>query len=427
MRAEKRLGDTKMGVDISQKSQIIAVTGTKGKTSVVRALHHAVQSALRRDVLSVDTHRIYIGDRKIMSANDSMRLFGVGSTVCPGKFLYALYGQSEPVAILEASLGSNRAAGLGYWSHQVGVFTNVYDDHIGRDYLQTREQLAEEKAFIFRQIRKNGFAVYGADNDLVVKQLSAIRPDRSIRTIACTLSSKANPSADFVAKVEGDKIVILEKTKRLAAIDIADHSWILGGKHQPTLYNALFIFAALFTFFFDDRNLFDRAVDALKSYWPDERGGRMVIKTASNGAKIILDFAHEYQSLTNVADFARTLVSGKGRVIGVVRMTGTRPDEHILSTAAKFVSHYDELFIYEKENDDDSPSERKPGDAPQLIKRAADNLGVPATVVLDKQEALKAAYDVSTANDVIIYIIHSSTDSYEVADSVFKFRKEDGK
>lgn len=49
------------------------------------------------------------------------------------------------------------------------------------------------------------------------------------------------------------------------------------------------------------------------------------------------------------------------------------------------------------------------------------------TKIIAIQSAIAAAYSTASADDVIIYIIHSSTNNYEVADSIFNFREESQK
>jgi cyanophycin synthetase len=128
----------------------ITITGTKGKTTVSSVLATVLQS-VESKVLNVDTNGAYINGEMVMSKSDSQLIWDIVPTVAPGRFLYLLHdpavkfdgqhhGNAEGVAVLEASLGSGTLSGLAYYGHDVGVFTNVFEDHLGsRPDLNTRE------------------------------------------------------------------------------------------------------------------------------------------------------------------------------------------------------------------------------------------------------------------------------------------------
>ena len=52
---------------MKQTTRIIAIAGTKGKTTCVRALHYAINAVHDEAVLGVDTHRIMLGGDPLMS------------------------------------------------------------------------------------------------------------------------------------------------------------------------------------------------------------------------------------------------------------------------------------------------------------------------------------------------------------------------
>lgn len=411
---------------LHQTTRIISVTGTKGKTSVVRALCYVLNRINDDPVLGVDTHRIMIGDQKLMSYSQSVINAGLAPTVCPGRFLYSLVDSTHPIAILEVSLSSSRTGGVGYRTHEIGIFTNVYDDHMGsKEYIRTREDIAREKSFIFRIIKKNGFAIFNADNDLVVSQLRVIDQDKGVVKVGCTLG---NPDIlknvyDYVVSPNGKCVHISNSEGVVVSVDYTDIPWLRGGDHEPSLYNGIFVIAAIWVFLRNEPQKFVLALKALANYMPDDQGGRMVLKTAENNTKVILDFAHEAESLSHIGKYAHTIAPG-GRVLGVVRLSGQRPDSHILSTTQRFAPFFDELFIYDKEDEEHIAEGRSRGDVSRIMLRAAQEAGVQAKVVSDDKDALTQAYRAARPEDIIVYIIRSSVGNYELADSVFHFKKD---
>ena len=140
---------------------IISITGTKGKTTVARLLE-AAYLKINKETLLVDTHGHYLNGKKLGTFEESLDLHGLGPTVCPGKFLYCLKGKKNALAILETSVGSSAMPGLGYMKHDIGILTNVFEDHIGRR-IKTKEDLAVEKGRIFRRVKNDGLLIFNAD------------------------------------------------------------------------------------------------------------------------------------------------------------------------------------------------------------------------------------------------------------------------
>jgi hypothetical protein len=127
---------------------ILAVTGTKGKTTVVRLLGD-ILSVSHSPVLRVDTSGAYINGELRMGQERSKAIHGLVPTVSPGRMLTLLndFPLDSAVAVLECSLGCSTSVGLGYRRHKVGIFTNVLEDHLGsKKSLSTKEGLADAAA-----------------------------------------------------------------------------------------------------------------------------------------------------------------------------------------------------------------------------------------------------------------------------------------
>lgn len=401
-----------------QQTRIITTTGTKGKTSVTRALHYAIGAVHDEPVLGVDTNRVLLGTKKVSTFAESRRLTGLVPTVCPGRFLMALDGIEKPVAVLESSVGSSQSPGLGYRLHEIGIFTNVYDDHVGaKPYLATRADLARAKSFVFAHIQKGGAAIYCADNEYVVDQLGAIPSDKDIAVVACTLNPEYRTDRkEYIITATKDAIVMRFGGEIVMHVPIAAQPWLYGGQHQPSLYNALFVYGALWALYRNDADSLKRAIAALDTYEPDQDGGRMIVRKSKKGTHVLLDFAHEAVSLSYIAKYANSLAP-KGKTIGVVRLSGERPNEHIVSTTQRFAPDFSELIIYEQE----SAKGRQAGEVAALMCEAAKSAGVEARVELSEEGALKLANERSSADDSIVYIVGGTSGRYELADKIFEF------
>lgn len=410
---------------MSSTTRIIAVTGTKGKTSVARAVHYVVGRMQKQPALLVDTHQVLLGNASIATYGDSKKTSGLVPTVCPGRFLIALKDIAEPVAVLEASVGSSRKSGLGYRSHEIGIFTNVFDDHIGMaDYLRNRRDLAKAKSFIFRYIKTSGYAVYNADEPLIRKQLRTIDGQKNIKMIACTMRPNKwiVRHAHIVVTRAGDAIEVQRSGVVIARVLLNLVPIFLGGRHLPSLYNALSIVAALWAYCKQDGDLFAAAISYLSEYTPDSDGSRLVEVETQTGTRVIIDFAHESESLKHIALYAKSVIKPGGQVIGIVRLSGERSDAHIKATVKYFSPYYDRLVIYDKDAHNVDllhRQNRKPGDVPRLIYEAAVLSEGMVHIAKDEESALAYAKRVATDKDVVVYIVGGSSGGLKRVQSIF--------
>ncbi len=394
-------------------NRTIAVTGTKGKTTVVRLLDFVFRQ-LGDDVLRVDTSGAYLNDERKVSDEESRRLWGFASTNAPGRFLYLLNSDKSSTAILECTLFcANEGVGLGYKHHNVGIFTNVFDDHLGsKDDLRTRDDIARKKSLIFKQIAPGGTALYNVDDPYVTEQLSVVPEGIDITTIGITLSEA--PAKGVYCRVSHEDIAIVQNGVVITSHVLSAFSWLAVG-HEPSRYSLGFVYAALFASLSETD--FQKAVEALKTYHYDQDGGRMV-EIVTKGPKIILDFAHEKYSLKALAEYAKSLTEDSGRVIGVVRLAPSRTDELIDDTAEFIATAFDSFVVYDKVDG----HWRKPGlvkgyvDRYEEVGRIANRFaaalhgaGVNAVVRIREDEAIKEAIATATPADVIVYIVNDDS------------------
>jgi cyanophycin synthetase len=158
---------------MKKRPYVIAVTGTKGKTTIVRLLDHILRTEVS-NLLRVDSDGHYVDGKQKSTNQDSVDLGQAAPTVCPGKYLYELLHKEEQVAVFEVAIGSNGPMGLGYRGHNIGVLHNVYEDHLGIR-ISNREMLAESKAkLVFGRLSKlagNAYACFNMNDKLVCDNL----------------------------------------------------------------------------------------------------------------------------------------------------------------------------------------------------------------------------------------------------------------
>ncbi len=332
--------------------KIISVTGTKGKTTVVRALDFVLaKSGIR--TLRVDTDGHYINGKQKSTLEESKKLFMLVPTVCPGKYLLdARKMYPDFTAVFETAIGSSASAGLGYGLHQIGIFTNILEDHLkASKRLQTRMDLAKAKRFIFNRIDVDGTVVFNADDKYVCSQIGAVPKFRKPVYFLPAgfdfkyfdLKKHLKSGGEYVTVEDGWVVVKNDKkTNKIIAVD--EIVWTFNGAFRPSIFNLMFIIGGIYVH--NGGRVTDKNKKYLKQYRFDKFGGRLTLLENRKGVKILVDYAHEKFSLEEVAKLGKAIA--KEKVMGVVRLAPDRQDEVIYETGEYIANKYDDLIVYDK-------------------------------------------------------------------------------
>ncbi len=125
----------------SGRIPIAAVTGTNGKTTTCLMLDHIVRSSGKSTGLAC-TDGFYV--------NGKRRRKGIFSGISGA---LQAFKEDVDVAILETSRGTLLRKGLAFDHCSVAACTNIAEDHLGEDAIQTLEQLAYVKETVIRTAR----------------------------------------------------------------------------------------------------------------------------------------------------------------------------------------------------------------------------------------------------------------------------------
>lgn len=403
-------------------ASIISVTGTKGKTTTVSVIADALR-AFGMNVLKADTTGHYVNGVRRSTLNQSKEVWGVVPSVAPGRYLYEFHTnpelQERGVAVLECSLGCSSLPGLGYKYHQVGVFLNVFEDHLGTtDRLQTKQDIANAKQFVFERLEPSGsYAVFNADDPFVTDKLSLFdgqATHKNLVPIGLTFAHfdiKAHLRRGGVALTVANGNVVLRTSQGdMVLVDLNKLPWTFGGRFEPSVWNLLSAVGALYGYFKGELPATFR--DVMEAIRLDPYGGRLTVLRAENGATIIADYAHEKVSLVKVGELARSTTGENGKVIGVVRLAHDRTDSLIEGTGREIADAYDSFVVYDKIDG----YWRKAKDAiryPQVVGRTSElfakgimSRNEHVVRILREDEALAHAARLAGPEDVVVAIVN---------------------
>lgn len=402
---------------------IIAVTGTKGKTTTVAVIADVLRS-LNKNVLKVDTTGHFINGERRSTLDDSKNTWHLVPSVAPGRYLYEFLIhpelQKDGVAVLEASLGSSSVRGMAYSYQNVGVFLNVFEDHIGSSSrIQSKDDIAKAKSFVFSKLYAGGYAVFNADDEYVVKTLSEVPEERlePINLIPCGITFEA---FDIAAHLQNGGVAITLNKDHEVVLRNADSDtvladlkvipWTFNGVFLPSVWNIVSAIGALYGYFKGELpEGFKEAVEAVRL---DQYGGRLTVLENEQGVKILADYAHEKVSLALVGQLARTQTTESGKVIGVVRLAHDRSDELMRETGEAIASSYDQFVVYDKIDGHFRPA-KNAARFPQIVGRTSEifanaikSVNPNVERILREDEAIARAAESAQSGDVVVVIVN---------------------
>ncbi len=296
------------------KIPVIQVTGTNGKTTVVRLLSHIGRTAGLVTAYSC-TDGVYLDDERV-EEGDYSGFGGAGM---------ALAQPGVQLAILETARGGILLRGIGTAYNDVSVVTNVSADHLGLHGIETLDQLAEVKATITRITKRDGWAVLNADDPRVIAmgRLSpagafafALSPDNP--WIRATLDEGGRA----LSVVDGD-LALLTGSRVRHLMPTLDVPMTIAGLSSINLANAMAAAAAAL-----GAGLPQTAVlDGLRTFVldPERNPGRMNLWEL-DGRVVVVDYAHNEAGLEGLLEVCTGLHKPGGRVWITIAAAGDRSD-----------------------------------------------------------------------------------------------------
>ncbi len=310
---------------------IIAITGTNGKTTTTRLIAHIVKNNGYR-VGFTTSDGIYVQNH----------LMEKGDTTGPVSAEYILKDPTVEFAVLETARGGILRSGLGFSRCDIGIITNIQEDHLGLSDIHTLDDLARVKATVVRSIKKDGWAILNAEDDQCLKIANELSCN-----IAYFSMDENNPKVKEFAK-EGKIVAVYEngfitikKGEWKIRVERATHVPLtLGGKAKFMIANVL---AATLAAYLQGFKTEDISL-SLQTFIPSaaQTPGRMNIFEFKK-FKVLIDFAHNPAGYRGVEEFLSSVDATKK--IGIIAGVGDRRDEDIKECGLIAGRMFDHIII----------------------------------------------------------------------------------
>ncbi|RTY86794.1 cyanophycin synthetase [Flavobacterium sp. GT3R68] len=389
---------------------IIAVTGTNGKTTTTRLLAHIVKNNGYK-VGFTTSDGIYIQNHMMEK----------GDTTGPLSAEYILKDPTVEFAVLETARGGILRSGLGFSRCDIAIITNIQEDHLGLNDINTLDDLARVKSTVVRSVKKDGWAVLNADDDQCMK----VATDLSCNIAYFSLDEdsprvkKLSKEGKIVAVYENGFITVKKGEWKIRIEKATIVPLTMGGKAKFMIANVLAATLASYLWGFktEDISL------SLQTFIPGaaQTPGRMNIFEFKK-FKVMIDFAHNPSGYRGVEDFLQSVEANKK--IGIIAGVGDRRDEDIKECAKIAGRMFDHIIIRQEKHLRGRTEEEIIG----LILEGIAESGRPVTheIIAKEIEAVKHAINSAEEGSFITALSDVITNAIDIVQEYLDKENEQG-
>jgi len=384
---------------------IISISGTNGKTTTTRMVAHIFKVHGLNVGMAV-TGGVYINDRCILK----------GDTTGPASARMILMDKSVDIAVLETARGGIIRSGLAYDLSDVGVLTNISDDHLGIDGIDTLEDLLHVKSLIIEAVKTDGYAVLNADDPLLVQAASRTKSNIIYfsKQEDNLIIHKHMAEGGTAVFLKNGYITIATGENIIQSIHVSKIPSTYGGKLIYNIENSLAAVAVGYAM----KVPITTIENALASFNADElhNPGRFNIFNVRD-FRVVVDYGHNIDSYQKTGDAIKKM--GASRLVGIIGVPGDRRDESILKIGSIAAEIFNKIIIKE----DQDLRGREEGEVANLLLKGAISAGMPKKkieIIRDEKQALRKAMFEARSGDLIVIF-------YEDLDGVLQTLKETAK
>lgn len=368
------------------KLKLIGITGTDGKTTTATIIKDLLENNLCG----------YIGTNGVIGKKINETI----SNTTPEshllyKFLNAFTKEDLKYVAMETSSESFYRKRLSSFSFDVGILTNITEDHLNvhktmKNYINSKKQL-------FNQLKKDGIAILNIDDKYYEKfsnvtnnTITYGKNEKATLCIKKILEKEKSTDITFLYK---DKIYNIE-------------SPLIG---EFNVYNLMAAILCLLSLGFSMDDILSRIKNIKVP------SGRCEFLDFNTSYKIVLDYAHTPNGLLSILKYLNKIK--KNRIITITGSAGGREKEK-RNKMGKIVLENSDLVIFTM----DDPRNEDPKD---IINEMIKNNDGCYEIIIDRKEAINFAFDHAKKDDIIL-IAGKGRDNYmAINDKYIKYSDYD--
>lgn len=315
---------------------IIAVTGTNGKTTTTRLIAHIVKNNGYK-VGFTTSDGIYVQNHMLEK----------GDTTGPLSTEFILKDPTVEFAVLETARGGILRSGLGFSRCDIGIITNIQEDHLGLSDIHDLKDLARVKAVVVNSVKKDGWAVLNAEDVNCVE----IAKNLDCKVAYFSMNEHCDVIVNHcrtggIAAIYENGYITIKKGDWKMRVEKATHVPLtLNGKAKFMIANVLAATLASYLWGFKTEDI----KTSLATFIPSaaQTPGRMNIFDFKK-FKVMIDFAHNPSGYLGVEDFLQSIKST--HKVGIIAGVGDRRDEDIKDCAVIAARMFDHIIIRQEKH-----------------------------------------------------------------------------
>jgi cyanophycin synthetase len=374
---------------------IALVTGSNGKTTVVRMLGSMLEASGRTPGLT-STDGVTVGST----------LLEEGDFAGPNGARMVLRHTETETAVLETARGGILRRGLPVERADVAVVTNIADDHLGEFGIQSLPDLADTKLTVAKALTGGGTLVLNADDTLLVERSRRLKVRMSWFSLKppSPVVIRHLQDGGTAVVVDHGMIIVARGEQRIPLLPVASIPVTFGGSAEHNVANALAAVAAGTALGLDPGVM----ASTLRRFGRDldDNPGRTNL-VQLGGVRILLDFAHNPHGMSALVEVARILPAERRLVM--VGQAGDRSDEAIRALAgAAWDLRPDYVVVKDMET---YLRGRAPGEVPGILADEFLRLGLPEESLCrggPEISAVRSALEWARPGDLLVLAVHEN-------------------
>ncbi|MFC5829498.1 UDP-N-acetylmuramoyl-L-alanyl-D-glutamate--2,6-diaminopimelate ligase [Nonomuraea insulae] len=356
----------------SREMQVVAVTGTNGKSSISYMIESVLRGAARARVGVIGTDGSRVGDEPIRIDQTTPT---TPEAVELQHILRTMRDRGAGAVVLEASSMALKLRRVDHTDIDVGVFTNLSPDHL--DNHGSMEAYKQAKLLLFSGLCRH--AVANAD-DPVSGDIAALMPG-AVTTYGLDGTSAQVRATDLQVDATGTRFVLHHAGRsRPARVPIPG---------RFAVYNAL---ATLAT-----GHLLGHDMDAMLGAMEELPAipGRFQTYQTPAGVSVIVDYAHSSDSLRQVLTTIRGFA--ERRVVTVFGCGGDR-DPSKRAPMGEIAGTYSDVVVVTSDN----PRSENPDAIIDAIMPGVSASTARVERITDRRQAIARALEIAEPGDVVL-------------------------
>ena len=315
---------------------IISVTGTNGKTTTTRLIAHIVKNNNYK-VGFTTSDGIYIQNHMMEK----------GDTTGPISAEYILKDPNVEFAVLETARGGILRSGLGFKVCDIGVITNIQEDHLGISDIHDLKDLSRVKSVVVESVKKDGWAVLNGEDENCIEIAKSLSCNVALFSLDENCPAIIEHCSEGgIAAIYENGFITIKKGDWKIRVERATHIPLtMNGKAKFMIANVLAATLSAYLYGFKTEGI----KLSLATFIPSaaQTPGRMNIFEFSK-FKVLIDFAHNPTSYRGIEDYLGSIDAT--RKIGIISGVGDRRDKDIKECAVIAARMFDHVIIRQEKH-----------------------------------------------------------------------------